>query len=135
EGAGRRRDIPVRASAHDGDWARARGRWTGRRRRKRRLPNAAATASGHVIDMKAASAAMPTIHVVDDDAPFRTAIGRLLEASGYQVVLHGSAEQLLAHVTLTEPGCILLDVRMPGLSGPQLQSRLIELGNKLPIVF
>jgi FixJ family two-component response regulator len=83
----------------------------------------------------AATAALPTIHVVDDDALFRTAIGRLLEASGYRIVLHESAEQLLASVTLTQPGCILLDVRMPGLSGPQLQNRLIELGNQLPIVF
>jgi FixJ family two-component response regulator len=83
----------------------------------------------------AAAAALPMIHVVDDDAPFRTAIGRLLEASGYRVVLYDSAEQLLAGVTLNEPGCVLLDVRMPGLSGPQLQSRLIDLGNHLPIVF
>jgi RNA polymerase sigma factor (sigma-70 family) len=83
----------------------------------------------------AAAAALPMIHVVDDDAPFRTAIGRLLEASGYRVVLYDSAEQLLAGVTLNEPGCILLDVRMPGLSGPQLQSRLLDLGNHLPIVF
>jgi FixJ family two-component response regulator len=82
-----------------------------------------------------ATAALPTIHVVDDDALFRTAIGRLLEASGYRVVLHESAEQLLASMALTQPGCILLDVRMPGLTGPQLQNRLIELGNQLPIVF
>ena len=77
----------------------------------------------------------PTIHIVDDDAPFRTAIRRVLEASGYRVALFDSAEQLLAELAAGEPGCILLDVRMPGLSGPQLQERLAELGNRLPIVF
>jgi FixJ family two-component response regulator len=77
----------------------------------------------------------PTIHIVDDDAPFRTAIRRVLEASGYHVVLYDSAEQLLANLPAGDPGCILLDVRMPGLSGPQLQERLAELGNRVPIVF
>jgi FixJ family two-component response regulator len=81
------------------------------------------------------TAAPPTVHIVDDDAPFRTAIRRVLEASGYRVALFDSAEQLLAELAAGEPGCILLDVRMPGLSGPQLQERLTALGNRLPIVF
>ena len=81
------------------------------------------------------TAAPPTVHIVDDDAPFRTAIRRVLEASGYRVALFDSAEQLLAELAAGEPGCILLDVRMPGLSGPQLQERLAALGNRLPIVF
>jgi FixJ family two-component response regulator len=72
---------------------------------------------------------------VDDDAPFRTAVRRVLDASGYRVALYDSAEQLLAKLPAGEPGCILLDVRMPGLSGPQLQERLAELGNRVPIVF
>ena len=81
------------------------------------------------------TSAPPTVHIVDDDAPFRTAIRRVLEASGYRVALFDSAEQLLAELAAGEPGCILLDVRMPGLSGPQLQERLAALGNRLPIVF
>ena len=81
------------------------------------------------------TSAPPTIHIVDDDAPFRMAIRRVLEASGYRVALFDSAEQLLAEIAAGEPGCILLDVRMPGLSGPQLQDRLAELGNRAPIVF
>jgi len=81
------------------------------------------------------TSAPPTVHIVDDDAPFRTAIRRVLEASGYRVALFDSAEQLLAKPPASEPGCILLDVRMPGLSGPQLQERLAALGNRLPIVF
>jgi FixJ family two-component response regulator len=81
------------------------------------------------------TSAPPTVHIVDDDAPFRTAVRRVLDASGYRVALYDSAEQLLAKLPADEPGCILLDVRMPGLSGPQLQERLAELGNRVPIVF
>jgi FixJ family two-component response regulator len=81
------------------------------------------------------TSAPPTVHIVDDDAPFRTAVRRVLDASGYRVALYDSAEQLLAQLSAGEPGCILLDVRMPGLSGPQLQERLAELGNRVPIVF
>jgi len=77
----------------------------------------------------------PLIHVVDDDAAYRTAVSRLLEASGYRVALYASASQLLEKPPATEPGCILLDVQMDGLSGLQLQERLAELGHTLPIVF
>jgi FixJ family two-component response regulator len=77
----------------------------------------------------------PIVHVVDDDASFRAAIGRLLGASGYQVALYGSASELLERLPNGEPGCILLDVKMSGLTGPQLQDRLGQLGNRLPIVF
>jgi FixJ family two-component response regulator len=79
--------------------------------------------------------APPIVHVVDDDASFRTAIARLLAASGYQVALYGSASELLEKLPGGAPGCILLDVKMSGLNGPQLQDRLGELGHKLPIVF
>ena len=75
------------------------------------------------------------IHVVDDDASFRTAVGRLLQASGYQVALYESGEQFLKNPPATEPGCILLDVSMSGLSGLQLQDHLAKLGGMLPIVF
>lgn len=76
------------------------------------------------------------IHVVDDDASFRTAIERRLKLAGYDVATYASAEQLLDHLPAAEePACILLDVQIPGLSGPELQSRLIELGSTVPIVF
>jgi RNA polymerase sigma factor (sigma-70 family) len=77
----------------------------------------------------------PMIHVVDDDSSFRTAIGDLLSACGYRVALHESAKQLLDTPPNGEPACILLDVQMAGLSGPQLQDRLAEVGCRLPIVF
>ena len=73
---------------------------------------------------------------MDDDAAFRTAIQRRLQKEGYQVETFSSAQQLLdRRPDQTEPGCILLDVRLPGLSGPELQRRLNELGSTLPIVF
>src|SRR5262245_56259057 len=76
------------------------------------------------------------IHIVDDDESFRTSTGRLLRASGYDVALYGSGEQLLAQLPKRGgPSCILLDIKIPGLSGPELQARLTALGSILPIVF
>jgi RNA polymerase sigma factor (sigma-70 family) len=76
------------------------------------------------------------VHVVDDDASFRAAIERRLEKAGYEVATYASAQHLLDHLPNENGrGCILLDVRIPGLSGPELQSRLSELGSMLPIVF
>ena len=76
------------------------------------------------------------VHVVDDDESFRTAIARRLKLAGYQVATYPSAQQLLDRPPdESEPGCILLDVQIPGLSGPELQGRLNELGSTLPIVF
>jgi RNA polymerase sigma factor (sigma-70 family) len=74
--------------------------------------------------------------VVDDDASFRTAIERRLKKAGYEVATYPSAQHLLDRLPDQRgPGCILLDVRIPGLSGPELQGRLNELGSALPIVF
>jgi RNA polymerase sigma factor (sigma-70 family) len=79
---------------------------------------------------------VPCIHVVDDDASFRTAIERRLKKAGYEVSTYQSAQHLLDRLpSESEPGCILLDVRIPGLSGPELQGRLSQLGSTLPIVF
>jgi FixJ family two-component response regulator len=76
------------------------------------------------------------VHVVDDDASFRTAIERRLTLAGYKVATYPSAQQLLdCPPDENEPSCILLDVRIPGLSGPELQGRLSALGSTLPIVF
>jgi FixJ family two-component response regulator len=76
------------------------------------------------------------VHIVDDDESFRVSTSRLLHASGYEVVMYESAEQFLRRVPDDPiPGCILLDVGMPGLNGPELQTHLVELGCALPIVF
>ena len=76
------------------------------------------------------------VHIVDDDASFRTAIERRLRKAGYEVATYPSAQHLLDCLpSESELACILLDVRIPGLSGPELQARLSELGSTLPIVF
>jgi FixJ family two-component response regulator len=76
------------------------------------------------------------IYIVDDDGPFRASIGRLLELHGYGVVQFGSADAVLEDLgDGGGPSCILLDVRLPGLSGPALQERLAELGCASPIIF
>ncbi|MBD9511023.1 response regulator transcription factor [Ensifer sp. ENS10] len=77
----------------------------------------------------------PIIHIVDDDNSYRTALARLMEASGYRVVTYGSGEELLANLSGSDPGCILLDLQMPGLSGLELQDRLTEKAPLLPTVF
>ena len=76
------------------------------------------------------------VHVVDDDPSFLTSIGRVLRASGYEVAAYESAAQLLSRIPdNTRPGCILLDVELPSVSGPELQARLTASGCTLPIVF
>jgi FixJ family two-component response regulator len=76
------------------------------------------------------------VHVVDDDASFRAAMERRLKKAGYDVATYPSGQQLLDRLpNESELGCILLDVRIPGLSGPELQDRLSEIGSALPIVF
>ena len=76
------------------------------------------------------------VHVVDDDASFRKAMERRLMQAGYEVSTYPSAQHLLDCLpSESVPGCILLDVRIPGLSGPELQGRLSELGSIMPIIF
>jgi FixJ family two-component response regulator len=76
------------------------------------------------------------VHIVDDDASFRTAIERRLKIAGYEVVTYPSAQHFLDRLpSESDLGCILLDVRIPGMSGPELQDRLNQLGSTLPIIF
>jgi FixJ family two-component response regulator len=75
------------------------------------------------------------IHVVDDDASWRVSVKRLLSALGYRVALHEDAKVFLDTADLGPPGCVLLDLRMPGLDGLQVQQRLVEMRRRVPIVF
>ena len=76
------------------------------------------------------------VHIVDDDASFATAMERRVKHAGYEVAIYPSAQHLLDRLpSESVPGCILLDVRIPGLSGPELQERLSKLGSTLPIIF
>lgn len=77
------------------------------------------------------------IHLVDDDAAFRRSLVFLLESMGWPVQAHASAADYLdaGLPALEQTGCLLLDVRMPGMSGLELQQALIARGCRLPIVF
>lgn len=73
--------------------------------------------------------------LVDDDPDVRDAASLLLSTSGYRVEALDSAEALLDRITPADRGCLLLDVRLPGMSGLALQRALYERGIRLPIVF
>jgi RNA polymerase sigma factor (sigma-70 family) len=75
------------------------------------------------------------VHVVDDDPSFRSAMNELLNVCGYNVHVYETAEQLLETSLEDGPACILLDLQMAGLSGPQLHDQLSSLGCRLPVVF
>jgi FixJ family two-component response regulator len=77
------------------------------------------------------------VYIVDDDISFQTAIRRRLQLAGYEVQIYSSAEQFLDQQPNdnNRSGCLLVDVGIPGLSGPELQGRLHEAGSTLPVVF
>lgn len=76
-----------------------------------------------------------TVFIVDDDAALRTATTRLLTVCGFTVRAFGSAEEFLAAFDPRAAGCLLLDLRMPGQSGLELQQTLANKHVDLPIVF
>src|SRR5262245_1391206 len=75
------------------------------------------------------------IFVVEDDEGMRLALERLLLAGGYPVSTFASAEALLLSKARLTAGCLVLDVRLPGLSGPELHERLAEQGLHAPVIF
>jgi FixJ family two-component response regulator len=77
----------------------------------------------------------PLIHVVDDDESLRTAVLRLLDAAGYEAIGYASTGDFLLDPPPDRPGCVVLDVRMPGPSGLDLQAALQRQGVTLPVVF
>jgi FixJ family two-component response regulator len=79
--------------------------------------------------------ARPTIFVVDDDASLRTAMSELLEAAGFRTRGYETTGDFLLNPPGDEPGCVLLDVRLPGPSGLDLQAGLQRHGISLPVIF
>ncbi len=75
------------------------------------------------------------ISVVDDDESVRESVQGLLESLGYAVATFPSAEIFLTSEARTKSDCLILDVRMPGMSGPELQCELVFHKQKLPIIF
>jgi len=81
------------------------------------------------------SAKAPVIFVVDDDPSIRKALKRLFQAEGFCVEEFASAQEFLDRKRVDELGCLVLDVRMPGMTGIALQEAIIAAGSSIPIVF
>lgn len=77
----------------------------------------------------------PVVHVVDDDEGTRVGIARLLRAEGYEVRSHESAGHFLLTPRTDGPGCVILDLQMPGPSGLELQEAMTNRGDSLPVIF
>ena len=75
------------------------------------------------------------VYVIDDDVSFRKAVSRLLRSAGLEVEALASAREFLEHPVVDRPSCLVLDVRMPGPSGMDLQAALQEARRDIPIVF
>ena len=77
----------------------------------------------------------PTVFVVDDDPAIRFAMQALLDSVNHSHEIYGSGDEFLEGVTDDRAGCLVLDIRMPGLGGLELQDELIKRGNTLPVIF
>ena len=76
-----------------------------------------------------------TVHVVDDDDAVRSSLRLLLKSAGLPTIAHASAQEFLAAWDGDQPGCLVLDVRMPGMSGIELQAELNQRGAIIPVIF
>lgn len=77
----------------------------------------------------------PLVAIVDDDELFRRSVERLIGSAGFSVETFGSAEDFLEHGNLEATACAILDMRLPGLNGFELQRQLITRPRRIPIVF
>ncbi|MET0934402.1 MAG: response regulator transcription factor [Luteibacter sp.] len=82
-----------------------------------------------------APATTPVVCIVDDDGAVREALSSLFRSVGLTVATFGSAADFLARELADSPGCLVLDVRLPGVSGLDFQAQLAAMDNRLPIVF
>jgi len=82
-----------------------------------------------------ASKSSPVVYVIDDDRSVRAALEDLFASVGLRVRTFGSTQEFLAHALEDAPGCLVLDVRMPGQSGMDFHRQMVELGIGLPVVF
>ena len=76
-----------------------------------------------------------SVYIIDDDPSVRTGLTRIVKAAGINVESFESAGAFLSSDKYKEHGCILLDVHMPEMTGPELQEKLIEAGSSMPIIF
>ena len=77
----------------------------------------------------------PIVYIIDDDHAMAESLSWIIESIGVKVKTYGRAQEFLEEYESQQHGCLLLDVRMPGMSGPELQLKLNELGATLPIIF
>jgi FixJ family two-component response regulator len=80
-------------------------------------------------------AAKPLVSVVDDDESMRESLPDLLKEFGFSVKTFSSAEEFLTSDSVGETSCLILDVAMPGMTGPELQRELTRRGRPIPTVF
>lgn len=78
---------------------------------------------------------MPTVCIVDDDESVGRSLSRLIRAAGWQVKACSCANDFMAQVVLPGVACVVLDIRMPGLTGPQLHEWMRSAGISLPVIF
>jgi len=77
----------------------------------------------------------PVVRIVDDDDLIRSAVRRLLANAGFATELYASGAEFLAQAQLDRPGCLILDFRMPGMNGLEVQAALKQRGIEVPIIF
>jgi len=77
----------------------------------------------------------PVVFVIDDDESICRSLRRLMRSVGHQVRTFNSAQDFLNQRCQNTPGCLVLDVRMPGMGGLELQKELVDSGSSMPIIF
>jgi FixJ family two-component response regulator len=78
---------------------------------------------------------VPRVFIVDDDASVRKALGRLVRSAGYEVEMFSGAAEYLARSAPERPACLVVDIRMPGMTGLELQQAIDGTRMSLPVVF
>jgi FixJ family two-component response regulator len=96
--------------------------------------HSSASLIGHHVGGQLSVSSVFFVHVVDDDKAVRESLGDLLRSMDYQVTLHGSASEFLKAELPDAPACLILDVRMPGIGGLELQERLTRINISMPII-
>jgi FixJ family two-component response regulator len=103
--------------------------------RASRLESLATLPSGSSSEEGAMPEAVGLVHIVDDDASLRASLDSLFRSVGLATRQYGSAQEFLDAALPEQPACLVLDVRLPGRSGLDFQSQLLELKNPIPVVF
>jgi len=82
----------------------------------------------------ASKTGQPTVHIVDDDPEVCRSLKYLIQSAGFKVATYSSARDFPVGKAMSEPGCLILDIRLPGTNGLELQERLAELGSSMPVI-